>query len=398
MGMRADVRNVRCGLVGFGFIGPHHAEAMRRLGFVDVVAVCSDEPGTTRQKAAALRIPKFYDRYEELIADPEIDVVDIVTPTHLHDAVAMAALARRKHVIVDKPLALSTAQAKQLVESAREAGVVNAVTFNYRYHPLVQQARVMVSRGELGDIHLVHGRYLQEWLLYDTDFNWRLEPEKSGPAGMVADAGSHWFDLVEHVTGLRIAAVLPELKTTIPVRKKPLGAAPGAFLEAAGGPAEDYQVKVPDLGMALLRFDNGASGCFSTSSLCAGYKNDLRFEIHGSRGSLLWLQEEPNRLWIGKRGEPDRVITKDPSLLDPSVRHYAALPGGHGEAWPDAFKNIMANIFGFIVSGADPGTADGLLFPTFEDGYRAAAIAEAMGKGSAAGGVWTAVESCGARV
>ena len=389
----SDERNLRCGIVGFGFIGPHHAEAMRRLGFVDVVAVCSDEPEATRRKAERLRIPKVYEDYADLISDPEIDVIDVVTPTHLHYPIAMAALARRKHVIVDKPLALSAEQAKQLVAAARAAGVVNAVTFNYRYHPLVQHARVLVSKGELGDIHLVHGHYLQEWLLYDTDFSWRLEPEKSGPAAMVADAGSHWFDLVEHVTGLRIAAVLSELKTTIPIRKKPLSAAREAFAEAVAEDTEDYEVKVPDLGIALLRFSNGASGSFATSSLCAGHKNDLRFEVHGSRGSLSWLQEEPNRLWIGKRGEPDRVITKDPPLLDASIRRYASLPGGHGEAWPDAFKNIMENIFTFIASGADPRTADGMLFPTFENGYRVAAIAEAMVASSAAGGAWTAVGS-----
>ncbi len=380
-----------CGIIGFGFIGPHHAEAMRRLGFVDIAAVCSDEPEAARSKASRFGISRIYSNYEELIADPGVDVVDIVTPTYLHYPIAMAALRRRKHVIVDKPLALTSAQAGELVETAREAGVVNAVTFNYRYHPLVQHARVLVARGELGRIHFVRGHYLQEWLLRDTDFSWRLEPEKSGAAAMVADAGSHWFDLVEHVTGLQVREVLAEMKTTIPVRKKPTGNRE-AFAEAGSGATEDYQVKVPDLGMALLRFDNGASGQFSTSSLCAGHKNDLQFEIHGSEGSLAWQQEEPNRLWIGKRGEPDRVITKDPALLDPSVRKYAALPGGHGEAWPDAFKNVLHEIFTFIASGEAPRTAGHLPFPTFESGYRAAAIADALVASNAAGGAWRTVE------
>jgi predicted dehydrogenase len=383
---------IRCGIVGFGFIGPHHADAIRRLGFVDIAAVCSDEPEITRPKAERLRIPRFYESYQELIADSEIDVVDIVTPTSLHHPIAMAAIAARKHVIVDKPLALTLAQAKGMAEAARSAGVVNAVTFNYRYNPLVQQARVMIEHGDLGCIHLVHGRYLQEWLLADTDFNWRLEPDKSGPAAMVADAGSHWFDLVEHVTGLRTASVMADLTTVMKQRRRPLGARE-AFANVGNEQTEPFEVTVPDLGMVLLRFDNGARGSFFTSSMCAGRKNDLRFEINGSKASLEWIQEEQNRMWIGKRDEADRVMVKDPSLLDPIVRRYATLPGGHQEAWPDAFRNTMSNIFSFIASGGDPRGANGASFPTFESGCRAAAVADAIVASSAAGGQWTGVAS-----
>jgi predicted dehydrogenase len=366
---------------------------MRRLGFVDVAAVCSDEPEVTRRKAEQLGIPKVYERYEDLIADSDIDVVDIATPTFLHYPVAMAALRHGKHVIVDKPLALSTAQARELTAAARAAGVVNAMTFNYRYNPLVQHARVLVGRGDLGEVHLIHGQYLQEWLLRDTDFSWRLEPGQSGPAAMVADAGSHWFDLIEHVTGLRITSVSAELKTTIRVRRRPLAASREAFAEAGKEETEPYEVTVPDMGIAMLRLQNGASASFVTSALCAGHKNDLTFEIHGSRASLRWLQEEPNRLWIGRRGEPDQVIVKDPALLDPTVRHYASLPGGHNEAWPDAFRNVLRNVFEFIAEGRDPRTADGVLFPTFENGLRVAAIADAMVASAAAGAAWTPVVS-----
>lgn len=389
--MSGRARNIRCGIVGFGFIGPHHADAMRRLGGVDVVAVCSDEPEVTRRKAAQLGIPNVYEHYEDLIADDSIDVVDIATPTYLHFPVALAAIRRHKHVIVDKPLALSTAQARELVEAARTAGVVNAVTFNYRYFPLVQHARVLIGKGELGEVHLVHGHYLQEWLLRDTDFSWRLDPKLSGAAAMVADAGSHWFDLIEHVTGLRITEVAAELKTTIRVRRKPLVASREAFAATGAEETEPFEVTVPDMGMAMLKLENGASVSFLTSALCAGHKNDLTFEVHGSRASLRWLQEEPNRLWVGRRGEPDQVIGKDPSLLDPSIRHYAALPGGHNEAWPDAFRNVLRNVFGFIAERRDPRLADGMLFPTFENGLRAAIIADAMVASAASGGAWTPI-------
>ena len=383
------MRKVKCGIVGFGFIGPHHAEAMRRLGFVEVAAVCSNEPAT-REKAARLHIPKFYDSYEELIADPEIDVVDVATPTYLHHPVAMAAMARGKHVIVDKPLATTSALAAEMVDAARAAGVVNAVTFNYRYNPMVQQARVLVARGEIGSIHLVQGHYLQEWLLYDTDFSWRLEPEKSGEGAMVTDAGCHWFDLVEHITGLRVTSVFADLRTMVPTRQRPVNAAREAFAAAGEERTEPFSVTVPDLGSAMLRMNNGAAAVFLTSPLCAGHKNDLRVEFHGSKASLSWIQERPNELWIGRRGEADRVLTRDPGLLDPAVRRYASTPGGHNEAWPDAFKNTLANIFGFIAEGCDPRTADGTLFPTFESGYRAAAIGDAM-VASSRTGAWVTV-------
>ena len=305
---------------------------------------------------------------------------------------ALAALKAKRHVIVDKPLALNAAEAKQLVQAARRARVVNAVTFNYRGHPLVQQMRVMVGRGDVGKLHLIHGRYLQEWLLYDTDFSWRLEADKAGAAAMIGDAGSHWFDLAEYVSGARITHVLAELDTTIKSRRKPLTARV-AFKAASGKEkTEAFNVTVPDFGSVLARFDNGAHGVFVNSSLCAGHKNDLRLELHGLKASLEWQQERPNELLIGRRDEPNQTLLKDPSLLDASIRHYAALPGGHNEAWPDAFRNLMRDIFTFIAEGRDPAQADGIAFPTFADGHRAACIIEAILQ-SQQRGKWTKVHS-----
>jgi predicted dehydrogenase len=243
----------------------------------------------------------------------------------------------------------------------------------------------------VGAIHLVHGHYLQEWLLYDTDFSWRLDPAEAGASAMVGDAGCHWFDLVEHVTGLRVASVLAELRTVIPVRRKPLRTRE-AFASGDGEETEPYSVKVPDLGAVLLRLSNGGTATFLSSPLCAGHKNDLRFEIHGSKQSLSWVQENPNRLWNGRRGEPDQILNRDPELLAPEARRYSALPGGHNEGWPDAFKNTLGNVFEFISQGRAAKTADGIFFPTFADGCRAAAISDALVRSSANGGVWTDVE------
>lgn len=387
------MRTVRCGIVGFGFVGPLHAEAMMRLGFVDIAGICSPRVELVQEKARQLGLSSatIYRRYEDLIADPAIEVVDVVTPTRLHYLVAMAAIARGKHVIVDKPLATTLDQARDMTSSARAAGVVNAVTFNYRYYPLVQQARSMVRSGEVGEIHLVHGRYLQEWLLNDTDFSWRLDPQESGQTAMIGDAGCHWFDLVEYVTGSQVASVLADFRTVIPVRKKPR-ASRDAFATGVGE-TDPYSVSVPDLGTMLVRFRNGAIGTFVSSPVCAGHKNDLRFEIHGANLSLSWEQEEPNRLWIGRRGQPDQVLVRDPGLLASGARPYASLPAGHTEGWPDAFRNVLRNIFAFVADNGDSRAKDGMDFPTFEDGSRAAAISDALARSGQNGGVWTNVES-----
>lgn len=388
------MRTVRCGIVGFGFVGPQHAEAMMRLGFVEIAAICSPRVEVAQEKASRLGISKstFYNRYEDLLDDPRIEVVDIVTPTRWHHPIAMAAIARGKHVMVEKPLATSPDEAREMYNSARSARVVNAVTFNYRYYPVVQHARSMVKSGEVGNIHLMHGRYLQEWLLFDTDFSWRLYLQESGPAAMIGDTSCHWFDLIEHVTGLQVTHVLAELRTVIPVRKKPLHSRE-AFSAARSDETEPYSVQVPDLGAVLVRFNNGAVATFVSSSLCAGHKNDLRFEIHGANLSLAWVQEEPDRLWIGRRGQADQVLVRDSGLLAAEARQYSSLPGGHTEGWSDAFRNILRNIFTFIAENRDPGDRDACAFPTFEDGCRAAAISDALVRSYKDGGVWTDVTS-----
>src|SRR5437762_10666223 len=209
------------GLIGPGFVGAHHIDAVRRLGFVDVVAMAASSDASARRKAEALGVPKAYGDYEALIADPDVHVVHNTTPNYLHVPVIMPALAHRKHMISDKPLAMTAPEARRLVDAAAKAGVVHAVTFNYRGNPMVQQAREMIAAGKLGPVHFVHGSYLQDWLLEPTDFSWRLEPEKGGESSAVADIGSHWCDLVQHVAGRRIVEVLADLTTVIQTRYKP---------------------------------------------------------------------------------------------------------------------------------------------------------------------------------
>ena len=377
------------GLVGPGFVGAHHVDAVRRLGFVDVVAVAASSEASARKKADALGIPRAYGSYEALAADPDVHVVHNTTPNNLHVPVVMAALTHRKHIISDKPLALTSEDARALWNAAREAGVVHAVTFNYRGNPLVQQAREMTAAGELGEPHYVHGAYLQDWLLQPTDFSWRLEPEKGGKSSAIGDIGSHWCDLVQHVIGQRIESVLADLSTVVSTRFKPAKSTE-AFAHP-GQAGEPFSVQSEDLATVLVRFAGGARGSVSVGQVCAGHKNDLWFEVNGRLASLRWRQEQQNELWIGRRDAPNATLMKDPSLLRESVRGYAHLPGGHQEGWADAFRNVMQDIYTFIAGGADAADPKPPSFATFEDGYNAACVVDSILASHAAGGVWTPV-------
>jgi predicted dehydrogenase len=269
------------GLVGAGFVGPHHIDAVRRLGFVDVVAVAGSSDASGQQKAEALGARRGYGSYQALIDDPEVQVVHNATPNHLHYEVTSAALKKGKHVVSDKPLAMTAAESKRLVAEAKQAGVVTAVTFNYRGNPLVQQARDAVARGEIGAPHFIHGHYLQDWLLKDTDYSWRLDASKGGASSALGDIGSHWCDLAQHVSGRRITHVLGDVTTVIPKRKKPRGSRE-AFQTGGSGDVDVVDITVEDLASVLVRFDNGAKGSFSVGQVCGGHKNDLVLVVWGS--------------------------------------------------------------------------------------------------------------------
>ena len=387
------MKRIGMGLVGAGLVGPQHVEAVRRLGFVDVVAVAGSNEASARAKADTMGIPKAYGGYAALVADPDVQVVHNCTPNYLHLPVNLAAIEKKKHIVSDKPLAMNASEAKQLLDAVTQAGVVHAVTFNYRGNPLVQQARAMIGNGEIGRVHFIHGHYLQDWLIKDTDFSWRIEPEKSGPTSAMGDIGSHWCDLVQHVSGLRIVAVLAELTTVIKTRRKP-AVARETFTEAHDGGGEGvrpFKVEVEDLGSVLVRFENGCKGVFSAGQVCAGHKNDLVFEIDGLGGSLKWHQERQNELWVGRRDGGNLELAKDPGALDASARGYAHLPGGHQEGWATAFHNVMRDIYTFIADGKGPTDPHPPAFATFEDGYRANCIVDAILASSSAGGVWTEV-------
>lgn len=385
------MKRIGMGIVGAGFVGPHHVDAVRRLGFVDVVAVAGSSEASAKAKAEALGARKAYGGFEALMDDPDVQVVHNATPNYLHYPVIAAAIAKGKHVVSDKPLAMTAEEAKTLLEQARQKGIIHAVTFNYRGNPLVQQARHAIARGDIGRPHFLHGYYLQDWLIKDTDYSWRLDPEMAGPSSAIGDIGSHWCDLAQHVTGLRITHVLADLTTVIPTRKKPKSSRDAFAAADTRGNFDLVDIQVDDLASVLVRFDNGAKGVFSAGQVCAGHKNDLMLEVCGPLGSIRWHQEQQNELWIGHRDGPNQILQKDPSLLDAESRQYAHLPGGHQEAWADAFCNVMRDIYGFIAAGKAPGDPHPPAFATFEDGYRVNCIVEAILDSARKGGTWTKV-------
>ena len=385
------MKRIGMGLVGPGFVGMHHIDAVRRLGFVDVVAIADVDEALAREKASALGIRKAYGSFDALAADPDVDVIHNTTPNHLHGAVIRAALAHRKHIVSEKPLASSASEAGALWSEAVDAGVVHAVTFNYRGNPLVQQARAMVARGDIGSVHFVHGGYLQDWLLKPTDYSWRLEPDQGGASSAFADIGSHWCDLAQHVTGSAIVEVMADLATVVPTRYRPVRS-PQAFAKGGNDARESFRVKSEDLATILVRFENGARGCATIGQVCAGHKNDLWIELNAASASLRWRQEQQNELWIGRRDTANELLAKDPSLMDAEAQPYAHLPGGHQEGWSDAFTNVIRDIYSCVAEGTSSDDARPPAFATFEDGYRVACLVDAVLESHRNGSAWTKVQ------
>jgi predicted dehydrogenase len=382
------------GLVGPGFIAAHHLDAVRRLGDVDIIGIAGSSLDSAKKRARELGVAHTYASYREMLADPAVQVVHNTTPNHLHKEISLAALRAGKHVISDKPLAASVQESRELFDAARDAGVANVVTFNYRGHALVQQARAMIAKGKLGVPVLVHGRYLQDWLTDERTYSWRLDPKQGGASSALGDIGSHWCDLAEHVTGARITAVLADLHTAVPVREAPLASAKAFAKQSKSAQRRKITITSEDLACVLLRFDNGARGSLVVGQVLPGHKNDLRLEVNGRLASLAWQQEQPNELWIGHYAQANNLLTRDPALLDASARGYAHLPAGHPEAWADAFRNLIADAYTWIRKGGTPDTKPAAL-PSFADGYRNSLVIDAMLRSHAAGGVWQNVEDSG---
>jgi predicted dehydrogenase len=337
------MQKIKVGVVGTGFIGPAHIEALRRLPNIEVTALCEVNIELATAKAAQLGIERPC-TFEQLLAMEDIVCVHICTPNFLHYSQSKAALLAGKHVVCEKPLAKDLHEAEELVQIAKETGLVNAVHFNLRYYPLVRQMKTMREKGDLGDVYSIIGSYLQDWLFYNTDYNWRLEPDKSGDSRAIADIGSHLMDVIEYITGLKTTEVMADFNTIHKTRKN-----------------------------VLLRFDNGNKGLVTVSQVSAGRKNQLKLEISGSNKTFAFNSEAPNEIWIGNRDGYNQSLMRDPSLAYPEASALMTFPGGHNEGFPDTSKQLFKEVYAAVAAGKMPENAP---FPTFADGYRELLICE----------------------
>ncbi len=374
-------------VVGVGFIGVAHVEALRRLG-VEVAGVVGSSPERARSKAAAANLPRVYDSYAELLADPAVDVVHVASPNHVHAEQALAALEAGKHVVCEKPLALSAEDTAKLVNAAEASGLVNAVCFNIRFYPLCQQMHAMVRAGEIGAPRFVTGSYLQDWLLLPTDWNWRLVPEQAGELRAVADIGSHWLDLARFVTGAPVAEVMADLHTFVPERRRPAGPVETFAAASADEDLVSEEMFSDDAAGILLRFAGGGRGMVAISQVAAGRKNSLTIEVDGTDAALSWFSEDPDRLWIGHRGRPNEILHRDPSLVAPEAQRTIGYPGGHVEGYADTFRALFAAVYADVENG---GPSREPAYPTFRDGHDAVCVTEAVAR-SAAEDCWVEVE------
>ena len=373
-------------VVGTGFIGAVHIDSIRRLG-VNIAGIVGSSADRAKSKARQFGVRHAYAGYAEMLADPAIDVVHITSPNDDHPAQAEAALKAGKHVICEKPLALTSTETDRLRKVAADSGLVAAVNFNIRFYPQVHDMRSRISNHEIGAPFLITGNYLQDWLLYDTDWNWRVEPNRGGDLRVVGDIGSHWFDLATFVTGQRIIQVLAELPTFIPVRKRPVGPVE-TFTSAGSGATSNVNMTSEDAALILVRFHDGARGVVIASQVSAGHKNGITIEINGAKASLSWRGERPDELWIGHRSKPNELLLRDPSLLSPDAAAVATLPGGHGEGFENSFKAMYRAVYTDIAAGKPSKHP---AYATFEDGHEEALIVEAVAA-SARSGQWTAVK------
>ncbi len=370
-------------VIGAGFVGKAHIEALRRLP-VPVRGTLVSSGERSDAAAKALGLERAYQSVDEIAADPAVTVVHICTPNYVHFEQSAKLLRAGKHVLCEKPLAMDSRESATLVALAKETNRVGGVAHNLRYYPLCQQAKALIESGAIGKVNLVHGGFLQDWLTYPTDWNWRLESKLGGELRAVSDIGTHWLDLIQWITGSKVEELCADLATIVPVRQKPHGHVE-SFSSAKNVATDEMPIETDDYASVLVHLARGIKGVFTVSQVSAGRKCKLHFEINGSEGSLSWNAEDPNTLWIGRRNEANGILIKDPSLLSPAARPYAAYPGGHAEGYPDTFVQLFHDYYNYLEAGDFKAPRK---FPTFSTGHEELLLCEAIQK-SAQQRAWT---------
>ncbi len=377
---------LRAGVIGTGFMAGVHVESIRKSGKGDVIAIAGASDEEAKERAAELGIERASGNYMDLIKDPDVDIVHNCTPNNLHFPINRASLAENKHVISEKPVAADSREARLLLGAAERSSAVNAVMFNYRHHPTIEKLRATVQGGELGEIFAVHGSYLQDWLLFETDYSWRVDADLGGSTRVVADLASHWCDLVQHVLGLKITEAIGDLRTFLPVRQKSVSTV-GTFGQASTPRLINVRVGTEDYGSILLRFQNGVSGAVTVSQMSAGRKNRLFFQIDGSKKSAAWDQERPDAPWFGYRDRPNELPPSKGKAAKVKAPSYDHFPAGGGDAWSVGIDNFIREFYQYISKGKKPGR-DAAGFATFQDGYEAVVLSDKI-LGSNRQGRWS---------
>lgn len=371
-------------VVGTGLIGGVHARAILRNG-ADLRGVLGSSPERGRERAAAMHAPRAYASMDDLLSDDAVQVIHVTSPNHLHHEQVMRVIDAGKHVICEKPLAVTTAQSAEMVRAADASGVVCAVCYNIRFYPLNQHAHAMIAAGGLGEPRFLTGHYHQDWLSEETDWNWRLSTEKAGPTRAVGDIGTHWVDLTSFVAGMKPTAVIAEMATFLPTRHEPTG--PVETFSASDGDAVPREIRTEDAATMMLRYPNGARGAVTVSQVNVGRKNSLTWDVAGSKASAAWDSERPDHLFIGHRHEANRILQRDAALMNATGAAAAALPGGHVEGFGDTFAALFAQIYGDVAAG---GRSDRATYASFADGHWEVAFCEAVVE-SARTGRWTEI-------
>ena len=372
------MKKIKTAIVGTGFMGKVHAENVRRLGNVEIEAVVGSRLETAQKFAESAGIPIATAKLEDVLNNQDIQVVHICTPNVDHYPMSMAAVEAGKAVLCEKPMTLNVDQAQKLVDAAKQKGVLNCVQHNLRYYPVVQQMRQMIAHGDIGDVLIVQGTYSQDWLLYDTDWNWRLDRKSNGDLRVMGDIGSHWMDMIQHLTGLSITAVCADLSIFHKTRKRPKGSVETfSGKKATEMETEEFPIDTEDFGMVMLHLGERARGAFTVSQMSAGRKNKFAFEIFGTKAGLAWDQEQPDTLWIGHRNEPNQIIIKDASLFYPEAAKFADLPGGHSEGYDDSHKQVFKSFYAKV---ADPSIP--IDYPTFADGLHGMILLQKVAESS----------------
>ena len=371
------MKNIGVAIAGTGFMGAVHTEALRRVG-VNLIGILGSSKGKSQAAASQLDLSRGYGSFAELLSDPEVQSVHIGVPNHLHYEMVASALEAGKHVLCEKPLAMNSDETEKLCQLTKQyPELATCVNYNIRYYPLCLEIKERIQRGDIGDLFHVCGSYVQDWLLFSTDYNWRVLSEEGGKLRAISDIGTHWLDLVRSITGLEVEAVCADLQTVHPVRERPQGELKSFSSKQVPVKTDQIKINTDDFGSVLLQFNNGARGTLWVSQVVAGRKNCLRFEIVGSRQSVSWNSESPNEVWIGERNKENKSLLRDPALCGEAARNATSYPGGHNEGYADSFKHCFLSFYQYIANGDFSAPAT---FPTFQDGHHEILLCEAIQK------------------